>query len=45
MSEPSKKIKIKVTIKKVLPCPQCGKGNMFEYYDIPTEDDVCSDCD
>ena len=22
-----------------------GKGNMFEYYNYPSEDDVCSDCE
>lgn len=43
MSETKKKIK--VTVKKHLPCPQCGKGNMFDYYNYPDEDDVCSDCD
>lgn len=43
MSETQKKIK--VTIRKRLPCPQCGKGNMFDYYNHPDEDDVCSDCD
>lgn len=47
MSEQCKQKKIKVTVqlKKRLPCPQCGKGNMFEYYNYPSEDDVCSDCD
>lgn len=39
------KQKIKVTVRKRLPCPQCGKGNMFDYYNHPSEDDVCSDCD
>ena len=42
MSETQKKIK--VTVRKRLPCPQCGKGNMFDYYDKPSEDDVCDDC-
>lgn len=43
MSETQKKTK--VTIRKRLPCPQCGKGNMFDYYDKPSDDDVCSDCE
>ena len=41
----SEQKKIKVTVRKRLPCPKCGKGNMFDYYKYPSEDDVCSDCD